>query len=253
MTPLDFSIAESKVEYLEKSEPLFQETGHPIKLEINKKINEMFEQDEVNPKLEKKAKELRLPELYYVGIVHGTYIICQNDKGMYMIDQHAAKERINYEKFLKQFGEPNQYSLDLLVPITIELTQKESIILKENIKKLIDLNFKIEEFGINTYIVKAHPTWLPKNYEEQAIKMIIDIIINIDSNFSIEKFNESLATTMSCKLAIKANQFITQKEAEQLINDLRTCDNPFNCPHGRPVIIHHSNYEIEKMFKRTGF
>lgn len=210
--------------------------------------------DEMETKYEEKKKEERLPELYPVGLVHGTYIICQNELGMYMIDQHAAKERVNYELFKEKLGSPNDNtSISLLFPITIELPANEFIILKENIDVLKNMKFDVEEFGVSSIIVKSHPTWLPKDNEEQAIRKIIEVLVHEERNFSIVKFNEKIATMLSCKLAIKANQNITIKEMEYLITDLRKCDNPFNCPHGRPTIIFYSNYDLEKLFKRSGF
>lgn len=200
-----------------------------------------------------KDEKNKLPELYPVGLVHGTYIICQNEKGMYIIDQHAAKERCNYEKFKKMMGTTTGNSIQMLFPLTIELANNEFIILKENLEFLRNLDFVIEEFGINSVIIKSHPTWIPKGYENEAIKRIIDIIINIEKNFSVEKFNENVAIMMSCKLAIKANMNITMEEMEALIDDLRKCENPFNCPHGRPTMIYYTNYDLEKLFKRSGF
>jgi len=200
-----------------------------------------------------KDKNDRLPELYPVGLVHGTYIICQNEIGMYIIDQHAAKERINYELFKKKLGNPSNNSARLLFPLTFELANNEFIILKENMDILKNIGFEVEEFGINSIIVKAHPTWLLKGYEKESIQKIIDVVISTEKNFNIEKFNESIATMLSCKLAIKANQNITGLEMEQLINDLRKCDNPFNCPHGRPTIIKYDKSDLEKLFKRSGF
>ncbi len=200
----------------------------------------------------KETKE-RMPELYPVGLVHGTYIICQNEKGMYMIDQHAAKERINYELFKKQMGNPNADSTALLFPMTFEFSNKDFIILKENFDILRNMNFEVDEFGINSVIIKRHPTWLPKGYEKDATFKILETLLEVEKDFSIEKFNEKVATMMACKLAIKANENITELEMEQLIQDLRNCDNPFNCPHGRPTIIFYSNYDLEKLFKRSGF
>lgn len=208
--------------------------------------NDLFKDDVIE-------KTKRLPEIYPVGVVHGTYIICQNEDGMYMIDQHAAKERINYEFYKKRLGNPNNDSISLLFPITIELSNSEFIIIKQNFEMLKKMNFIIEEFGINSIIIKAHPTWLPTGYEKEAINKIIETIISFEKNFTIEKFNEKVATMLSCKLAIKANEFITIKEMEQLINDLRKCDNPFNCPHGRPTLIYYTKYDLEKLFKRSGF
>ncbi len=200
-----------------------------------------------------KVEEDTMPEMYPVGLVHGTYIICQNEKGMYIIDQHAAKERCNYELFKKQMGSPNVASTPLLFPITIELSNSEFMILKENMHILRNLKFNIEEFGINSVIIKEHPAWLPNNNIEDTIRKIIEIVIATEKNFDIEKFNEKVATMMSCKKAIKANMNITMEEMEALITDLRKCKNPYNCPHGRPTTIFYSNYDLEKLFKRSGF
>lgn len=212
----------------------------------------VMENDNYEIKLDEEEKEF-MPEMYPVGLVHGTYIICQNEKGMYIIDQHAAKERCNYEKYKEAMGKPNIASTSLLFPITIELSNEEYIILKENMHILESLKFKIEDFGINSIIVKQHPAWLPKGNEEQAIRKIIEIVIQTKKDFSIEKFNEKVATMMSCKHAIKANTNLTMNEMEALITDLRNCKNPFNCPHGRPTMIYYSNYDLEKLFKRSGF
>ena len=235
----------------------FQEPEIPVNESIfedenNGDIVHEVVMDEENYQIKEEKKEF-MPEMYPVGLVHGTYIIAQNEKGMYIIDQHAAKERCNYEKFKKAMGNPNIASTDLLFPITLEFSTDEFIILKENINILENLKFKIEPFGINSIIVKSHPTWLPKGNEEQTIRKIIEIILTTKKDFSIEKFNEKVATMMSCKKAIKANTNITLEEMETLITDLRNCKNPFNCPHGRPTIIYYSNYDLEKLFKRSGF
>ena len=208
--------------------------------------------EEISENKEEKQNE-RMPELYPVGLVHGTYIVCQNEKGMYLIDQHAAKERINYEIFKKELGNPKKNKISMLFPLTLEFTNSEFIILKEHLDLLRDINIDIEEFGLNSVIIKAHPTWLPKGYEEQAIRKIIEVVLVTEKEFNIEKFNEKIAIMLSCKLAIKANMNLTLLEMETLINDLRKCDNPFNCPHGRPTTIFYTNYDLEKLFKRSGF
>lgn len=228
-----------------EKEPISEK--EPNNLEIEKENNQDYHQDIIETKKE------RLPELYPVGLVHGTYIICQNELGMYMIDQHAAKERINYEMYKKKMGTPETNSTPFLFPLTIELSNSEMIILKQNFELLRSLKFEIEEFGISSIIIKSHPTWLPSGYEDDSIRKIIEIIIHQEKNFSIEKFNEKVATLLSCKMAIKANMNITMEEMEHLITDLRNCDNPFNCPHGRPTTIFYSKYDLEKLFKRSGF
>lgn len=212
--------------------------------------------DLTNTEVEKEdieESEERMPEIYPAGFVHGTYIIGQNEKGMYIIDQHAAKERINYEYYKEKLGHPTKEKISLLFPFTIELSNTEFIVLKEHFDLLQNIGFEIEEFGVNSIIVKAHPTWLPKGYEEDATRRIIEVVIMTEKDFSIVKFNEKVATMLSCKMAIKANESITLEEHEQLINDLRKCKNPFNCPHGRPTTIFYSNYDLEKLFKRSGF
>ena len=198
-------------------------------------------------------KSERMPEIYPAGLVHGTYIIGQNELGMYIIDQHAAKERINYEYYKEKLGNPKKETTSLLFPFTIELTNSEFIVLKEHFNLLEEIGFEVEEFGLNSIIVKSHPTWLQAGYEEISTRKIIEIILMTEKNFSITKFNEKIAIMLSCKLAIKANENITIEEQEQLINDLRKCDNPFNCPHGRPTTIFYSKYDLEKLFKRSGF
>ncbi|MEG2322074.1 MAG: DNA mismatch repair endonuclease MutL [Bacilli bacterium] len=214
---------------------------------------QVLELDRVSEPIEVYDTNKRLPELYPIGVVHGTYIVCQNELGMYLIDQHAAKERVNYELFKENLGHPLKKSINLIIPLTIELTSSENIIIKENFPLLIDMGFEIEEFGLNSIVIKAHPTWLPSGYENDAIRKILDVVLEKEKDFDITKFNEKIATSLACKLAIKANMKISINEMECLINSLRKCANPFNCPHGRPTIIYYSNYDLEKLFKRSGF
>lgn len=225
------------------------EKTNPIIVEEKEEPYETAKMEEFLEPSEKKE----FPELHYVGVVHGTYIICQNESGMYMIDQHAAKERINYEFYKERLGNPTIETEHLLFPITLEFSTNEYIVLRENFKVLEDMGFEVEEFGINSIIIKSHPTWLPKGYETEAIKRILELISTLESKFSIEKFNEAVATMMSCKMAIKANEYVSEEEINELLKRLKNCQNPFNCPHGRPTIIYYSNYDLEKLFKRSGF
>ncbi len=192
----------------------------------------------------------RIKKMYPVGLVHGTYIIAENEDGMFIIDQHAANERINYEKYLKALGTHDNKVIDLLIPIKIELSNNDYIIFKENMHLLEELNFTFEEFGINTILIRSHPYWLPTFNTEEAIRKIIEIII-MKENFDSYKFTEKIAITLACKMSIKANDHITLETMEYLLDTLRKCENPFTCPHGRPTIITYSNYELEKMFKRA--
>ena len=218
-------------------------------MEVNEDIADYNEEDDV--KLDEETKKVIMPEMYPVGLAKGIYIICHNELGIYIIDQHAAKERINYEGYLKAFGNPNQSSIKMLVPLTLEFPSNEFIIIKQNIDVLKDMHFDIEESGINSFVIKEHPTWLKEGYEEDSIKKILEVLISEEKNFTIEKFREKAAIMLSCKMAIKANMNISMEEMEALINDLRKCENPYTCPHGRPTTIFYSNYELEKMFKRA--
>lgn len=197
------------------------------------------------------SEEHKLPELYPVGLLLGTYIVCENNQGIYLIDQHAAKERINYEKVSYMLSHPSENTISPIVPIVLELPKNEYLILKENMDILDNLKIEIEEFGVSSVRVVSHPTWFTSGYEGETFKRIVELIINKEKDFSLEKFNDNLAKMVSCKMSIKANTYIDKPSMESLINDLRRCKNPYNCPHGRPAIIHFSIYELEKMFKRS--
>ena len=213
-------------------------------------INTDLEVSDNNEEYIKEESKI-MPEMYPVGLVKGTYIICHNELGMYIIDQHAAKERINFEYYKEQFSNPKPNTIEMLVPLTLEYPTNEFIIINHNIDILKDMGFKIEENGINTFVIKQQPTWLKEGYEEESIKKLIDVLIEEEKNFDIGKFREHAAATLSCKMAIKANMNISIEEMEVLVNDLRKCNNPYNCPHGRPTTIFYSYYEIEKLFKRV--
>ena len=230
---------------------LFDDDMYSVNEELQ--IEEKKKEDEQEDKkfYNEEKKKVIMPEMYPIGLAKGTYIICHNELGVYMIDQHAAKERINYEGYKKAFGNPNESSIKMLVPLILEFPSNEFIIIKQNIDVLKDMHFDISEYGVNSFIIKEHPTWLKEGYEEESIKRILEVLISEEKNFSIEKFREKAAIMLSCKMAIKANMNISLKEMEALINDLRRCENPYTCPHGRPTTIFFSNYELEKMFKRA--
>ena len=227
--------------------------------DIDEKPNESYEEITLNLEVKEetpiykeviKEEKEKVPMMYPVGLVKGTYIICQNELGMYMIDQHAANERVNYEYYYYALNNLTE-SIDMLIPINIELPFNEYIVVKENLNILRNMHFDIEEFGVNSFIIRSHPIWLPKGNEELAIRKIIELIISKEKNFDILKFNDRVAMTVSCKASIKANDNISIDEMQTLINKLRNCKNPYTCPHGRPTIIFYSNYELEKLFKRA--
>ena len=200
--------------------------------------------------IEIKEEVHRIKKMYPVGVVHATYIIAENEDGMFIIDQHAANERINYEYYLEELSNPVPKKTDLLVPITLEYPSNEYIILRENFDLLDKLGFDFEEFGFQTIVIRAIPLWLMKANTEQAIRKIIDIII-AKEDFKMDRFLDHIAATVACKASIKANDHITLADMEVLLDRLRNCKNPFTCPHGRPTIITYSKYDLEKLFKRA--
>jgi len=207
-----------------------------------------FKEDIKEAKVNTKIKELLL---YPIGLALGTYIVAENEEGIFLLDQHAAQERINYEKYLEALKNKEITKTALLIPITVELTSSEFLVLKENTDILTNMGFTMEEFGINTTKFSEHPTWLREGYEEESIRKIIDLIITKKDAFDLVKFNENIAITLACKMSIKANTHISREAIEEIINALVKCDNPYNCPHGRPTIIKFTTYELEKMFKRV--
>ena len=217
--------------------------------EITFDFNVKEEEISYNSNFEEKEKET-LNKIIPVGIVHSTYIIGENEDGMYIIDQHAAKERINYEYYLKELGKEDNTFTSLLVPIKLEFTNDEYINLKTKFEELKKLKIGFEEFGINTIIIRSHPKWLGDKNVSLKLRKIIEVILST-KEFSKEKFNEKIAITLACKMAIKANDYISLEEADRLLDDLLKCNNPYTCPHGRPTIINYSYYELEKLFKRV--
>ena len=192
----------------------------------------------------------KIKKITPLALAHGTYIIGENEDGIFLIDQHAANERINYEYYLKELGKNTNTSVDLLVPIKIELSNNEYLSLKENINILEEMGFIYEDFGFNTLIIRSHPSWIKKEYTNETIRKIIEVIIE-HNDFDKEKFNEKIAITLACKMSIKANEHISHEEMVVLLERLRNTNNPFTCPHGRPTVITYTIYELEKMFKRV--
>lgn len=186
-----------------------------------------------------------------VGLALGTYLIAQDENVMYMIDIHAANERINYERYMKALKEREVYTTSMLFPITLEYPKNEFMRIHDHIDVLRNVGFKVEEFGINTFRVTEHPSWLKEGYEEESIRKIFELVSEIKGDFDRVKFNEKAAIRLACKMSVKANTNIGYNEQEELLNRLFKCEFPYTCPHGRPTIIKYPIYELEKMFKRV--
>ncbi|WP_277585808.1 DNA mismatch repair endonuclease MutL [Psychrobacillus antarcticus] len=191
------------------------------------------------------------PDLHVVGQIHGTYIVAQSDDGFYLIDQHAAQERVKYEFYKEKIGEVNANERQsLLLPLTFHYSLDEAYRIKESLGELNDVGIFLEEFGTSSFVVRDYPTWFPKGQETKIIEGLIEQVLN-HRKTDIKKLREEAAIMMSCKLSIKANHYLTMNDMEQLLESLKNARHPLTCPHGRPVIVHFSTYEVEKMFKRV--
>ena len=228
---LDFDVQEEKKEYEIKEK---QELVENLPFELEEK--------------EEQEQKTRIKKMIPRGVVLMTYIVAENEDGMYLIDQHAAAERINYEKILKQLNE-EPIVIDLLIPIKIELRPDEFILAKERFDILEKYGFNVSEFGFNTIIIRSHPAWISEDKAEDVIRKIVDIIIEKGS-FDFDQFVWRLAATTACRMSVMANTYISPEEQEWILENIRYCENPFTCPHGRPTIITYTRYELERLFKR---
>lgn len=197
----------------------------------------------------KEKPSKRFPDLVYIGQMHGTYLFAQSDDGLYIVDQHAAQERCKYEFYRKKIGEVGTSQQSLLVPIVLDYSTSDILLINQNLDKLAAVGIELEEFGKNSYIVHQHPTWFKAGQEESILRELIDYILK-DGKIDIATYREKTAIMMSCKRSIKANHHLDDLQAKALLEELKKCENPFNCPHGRPVLVHFSNADMEHMFKR---
>ena len=196
-----------------------------------------------------KTRDRKL-ELYYIGQLHGTYLLAQNEEGLFIVDQHAAMERVQYEKNYQLLQDVNGDCIELLIPIVLKYSADELLLLKDHLSSLLKFGFEIEEFGGQSLVVRTVPVWA----QQLDVKLIAETILHqvmLDRRVDIGKLRESVAVMMSCKGSTKANQYINEHEIKELLQSLCYCEQPYTCPHGRPIIVKMTKYEIEKMFKRV--
>uniref|UniRef100_UPI0040284486 DNA mismatch repair endonuclease MutL n=1 Tax=Blautia sp. TaxID=1955243 RepID=UPI0040284486 len=184
-----------------------------------------------------------------IGQLFDTYWLVQFENNFYIIDQHAAHEKVYYERFVKQFQSQNIQSQYVSPPLIVSLSLEEENLLKANKKYFRDFGFEIEPFGGREYSISAVPSSLLGMTEEELFLEMLDHLTADGSKDAFEIFASRLAT-MACKAAVKGNHSMSPQEADKLIDELLTLENPYNCPHGRPTIIAMSKTEIEKKFKR---
>jgi len=218
-------------------------------ISMKPKVESPVYTNEQENKTESEKENPRVPTMYPIGQLHGTYILAQNDTGLYMIDQHAAQERIKYEFYKDKLSDPDHVVQELLLPLTFEFSKQETLFINKFKDKLADVGLFFEPFGDQTFVIRSYPNWFPEGYEEQVIREMVEQIIE-EGQVDITALRQDMAALMSCKRSIKANHYLNRDDMFQLLEDLRRTTDPFTCPHGRPIIVHYTTYEIEKMFKR---
>ncbi|MFC2950037.1 DNA mismatch repair endonuclease MutL [Virgibacillus sediminis] len=252
----DITVSEPKGDFIsdeDESQPSIQEPNpsrnNTVQKEESKQAEKRFEERQPSsPDITDTSR--RVPAMYPIGQLQGTYILAQNENGLYMIDQHAAQERIKYEFFKKNLGETTKASQELLLPLTFEFSRQETIFIEQYKEELEEVGLFLEPFGHQTFVIRSHPNWFPAGFEEEVIREMIEQVIQTEK-IDIESIREEAAILMSCKRSIKANHYLNHEEMSRLLEDLRQTTDPFTCPHGRPIIVHFSTYELEKMFKRV--
>ena len=206
-------------------------------------------EDDVSPRFESKTN---FPSLTLIGQVFDTYLLAQGEDGLYFIDQHAAAERINFEKCEDDFNSSSSRVVPL-IPLVIELPYSSLTNYdKEHILALESLNIYTSSFGGNAIKVDEIPSYLSEEDDESVLR---DIILSTlkGNKVDIASLKRLSIASRACKMSLKANRLLTREEQLRLLKNLAKCRNPLNCPHGRPTIVKVSKYDLEKMFKRTGF
>ncbi|WP_308902750.1 DNA mismatch repair endonuclease MutL [Latilactobacillus curvatus] len=191
----------------------------------------------------------RFPALRYIEQLHNTFLLAEGEDGFYILDQHAAQERIKYEYYREKIGEVSNDAQNLLVPLVLEYPNSDAIKIQAQKELLAAVGVQLESFGQNSFVIHSHPTWIAQGQEEATIREMIDTVLE-NGKLDIAHFREKTAIMISCKQSIKAHHHLDDAQAKALLVDLAQTENPFNCPHGRPVLIHYTQKDLEKMFKR---
>lgn len=188
----------------------------------------------------------KIPDLEYIGVFSGTYLLFQNENGLFLMDQHAAAERIRYEHYFKSLANPNSAIKRLLLPRDIQLTKEDLEIILEHRNIFKTYGFIINEKAE----IEGLPVWLLDSEIDLALESMTTMLTE-KKEINLSMLRDALAKDISCKGAIKANKSLSVIEIDALLTQLRNCENPYTCPHGRPTLIKLSNYDIERMFKRV--
>ena len=230
----------SAIKFAERKAAVYDELDHPeLDLASLDKAYDKLEGEEAST----------FPELEYFGQMHGTYLFAQGNGGLYIIDQHAAQERVKYEEYRESIGDVDGSQQQLLVPYIFEFPADDLIRLQQRKHLLEEVGVYLEEYGANQFILREHPIWFKEEEIEAGIYEMCDMLL-LTKEVSIKKYRAELAIMMSCKRSIKANHSLDDYSARDLLFQLSQCDNPYNCPHGRPVLVNFTKSDMEKMFRR---
>ena len=236
-----------QVQPIERTMPsyIYEEKEEYQASSINQEISEQKIVEEIK---ETPLKEMK-KKIFVKAQIHGTYIVGEDGEGMYLIDQHAAQERINYEYFLEKYSHPDMTMRHLLVPITVEYPLSECMIIEERKELLKEVGIYLDPFG-NGFIIKQLPMWMNQINEHLFIEDMIQQVLK-DNKIDLLSLQEHAIATLSCKASLKGNSHLSIESMQTIVDNLMRCDNPYVCPHGRPTIIHYSAYDLEKLFKRV--
>ncbi|MED9948518.1 MAG: DNA mismatch repair protein MutL, partial [Peptacetobacter hiranonis] len=232
--------------------------NNDTKLENNNKISETESQmaftaegeildSDKKDEIEKKEAGFSLKYYKVIGVIFDTYIVLQKGESMYLMDQHAAHERVLFERYMNAFHKREVHMQMLLDPIVLELSSVDMLQVEKNLDIFRNFGFEVEIFGMNNILIRGVPNLFGTPQSEKFILELIDNIDKISNNYDLK---DDRFAIMACKSAIKANDRIQNIEIESLFKQLEKCENPYTCPHGRPTMVEISKVEIEKMFKR---
>jgi DNA mismatch repair protein MutL len=188
----------------------------------------------------------KIPDMSFIGIFSGTYLLFQNEEGLYLVDQHAAAERVRYEHYINVLNQPLKARRMMLISYELKLKDSDFELMKTHQKDLNDVGFIFNDHFELTEV----PTWLREEELDLAMEAMVTMLEETN-RIEIIKLRDALAKDISCKGAIKANKALSIAEVEHLMKELRACENPYHCPHGRPTVIKLSHYDVERMFKRV--
>ncbi len=236
------------VDTIKESTPIIKEEKEEYVPEVKKEEPKVTIQQVQKPIIKEK-REMK-EKIYAKAQIHGTYLIGENEKGMYLVDQHAAQERINYEYFKEKYSHLDLTMQPLIAPLQFEYIMSDFLVIKESKSLLDEVGIHLEVFSQQGFVVRELPMWMKNIDEKIFIEEMIDQLLS-DQKIDVMALREHAIATLSCKASLKANTYLSMMDMQTIFDNLMCCVNPYVCPHGRPTILFYSDYELEKLFKRV--